>query len=145
MAHTIAEQKIRVLISKVGLDGHDRGAKIVASMLRDAGMEVIYLGRFQTPENIVRAAIEEDADVIGLSCLSGVHLTHTPKVVELMQDNQMDDVLLIVGGVFPVQEIAQLKEGGVDEVFMGSLTAPIVDYIRERCRKNQHHGIGGVG
>ena len=102
-------------------------------------MEVVYLGRFQTPENIVRAAVEEDVDVIGLSCLSGVHLTHAPRVVELMRDNQMDDVLLIVGGVFPVQEIADLKEAGVDEVFMGSLTGPIVDYIRDRCTKNRHH------
>lgn len=141
----MAEQKIRVLISKVGLDGHDRGAKIVASVLRDAGMEVVYLGRFQTPDNIVRAAIEEDVDVIGLSCLSGVHLTHTPRVAELMRNNQMNDVLLIVGGIFPVQEIAQLKEAGVDEVFMGTLTTPIVDYIRSRCGKNQKRGRNSVG
>ena len=136
----MTEERIRVLISKVGLDGHDRGAKVVVSLLRDAGMEVVYLGRFQTAESIVNAALQEDVDVIGLSCLSGEHLTQTPKVVELMRSNHMDDVLLIVGGVFPAQEIAELKEAGVDEVFMGSLTGPIVDYIQDRCGKSRNRG-----
>ncbi len=130
----MAQRKIRVLISKVGLDGHDRGAKVVASLLREAGMEVVYLGRFQTPENIVHAALQEDVDVIGLSCLSGEHLSHTPKVVKLMRENKMDDVILIVGGVFPKEEIARLKETGVDEVFMGTMVGPVVNYIKENVR-----------
>jgi len=126
------------LISKVGLDGHDRGARVVSSMLREAGMEVIYLGTFQTPDMIVSAAIEEDADVIGLSYLSGEELVHTPTVIKLMKDSGLDDVLLLVGGIFPKEEIPMLKEIGVDEVFMGSLTNIIVDFIRDNVkRKNQ--------
>ena len=126
------------MISKVGLDGHDRGARVVSSMLREAGMEVIYLGTFQTPDMIVSAAIEEDADVIGLSYLSGEELVHTPTVIKLMKDSGLDDVLLLVGGIFPKEEIPMLKEIGVDEVFMGSLTNIIVDFIRDNVkRKNQ--------
>lgn len=127
-------RKIRVLITKVGLDGHDRGARVVSALLREAGMEVIYLGTYQTPEMIVKAAIEEDVDIIGLSYLSGEELAHTPKIVRLMKENNIHDVLLLVGGIFPKEEIPTLKEMGVDEVFMGSLTPPIIEYIRNNVR-----------
>ena len=130
-----SERRIRVLISKVGLDGHDRGVRVVSVLLREAGMEVIYLGLYQTPEMVVKAAVQEDVDVIGLSFLSGGELAHTPKVVQLMKENNMDDVLLLVGGVFPKDEIPILKEMGVDEVFMGSLTQPIIEYLKENVRQ----------
>lgn len=130
----MSERKIKVLISKVGLDGHDRGAKVVASLLREAGMEVVYLGRFQTPQNIVQAALEEDVDVIGLSCLSGGHLAHTPTVVKLMRKEKMDDVLLIVGGIFPREDIKTLREMGVHEVFLSSMVTSIVDYVKKNVR-----------
>lgn len=129
------ERKIKVLITKVGLDGHDRGARAVAAMLRDVGMEVVYLGTFQMPAMIVKAAVEENVDVIGLSYLSGEQLTHTPKIVQLMKDNNLEDVLLLVGGIFPKEEIPILKEMGVDEVFMGSLTEPIINYIKNNVRR----------
>ena len=129
------ERKIKVIVSKVGLDGHDRGAKVIASLLKEAGMEVVYLGLYQMPEDIVRAAIDEDADVIGVSYLSGEHLTFTPKLVDEMKRNELDDVLLVAGGVIPPEDIPTLKEMGIDEVFVaGTLTKPIVDFIEGHVR-----------
>jgi methylmalonyl-CoA mutase C-terminal domain/subunit len=125
------KKKIKVLVTKVGLDGHDRGAKVVSSLLKEAGMEVIYLGMFQRPEGIVKAAIDEDVDVIGLSYLSGEHLIFTPKIVDEMKKNNFDDVLLLAGGTFPAEDIPTMEEMGIDKVFRaGSLTASIVDYIK---------------
>ena len=130
-----AQRKIRVIISKVGLDGHDRGAKVVAALLREAGMEVVYLGMYQTPEGIVQAAIDEDVDVIGVSYLSGEHLVYTPKIVEEMKKNGLDDVLFLVGGSFPPEDIPVMKEMGADEVFRGgSLTDSFVSYISQNVR-----------
>ena len=132
----MAEQKIKVIISKVGLDGHDRGAKVVASLLKEAGMEVVYLGMYQQPDGIIQAAIDEDADVIGVSYLSGEHLVFTPQIVQKMKEKSLDDVLFVVGGSFPPEDIPVMKEMGVDEVFRGgTLTESIVDYIRENVRK----------
>lgn len=131
-------RKIKVIISKVGLDGHDRGAKVVAFLLKEAGMEVVYLGMYQTPEGIVKAAIDEDADVIGVSYLSGEHLVFTPKIVEEMRKNDLDDVLFVAGGSFPPEDIPVMKEMGIDEVFRGgSLTDSIVSYIRENVRQEE--------
>ena len=130
------ERRIRVVMAKVSLDGHDRGIKVVTRALRDAGMEVIYMGAFQTPEKVVRTAIEEDADVIGLSFLSGEQLSHTPKVIQLLKEKDVKDVLVIVGGVFPRQDIPKLKGMGVDEIFMsGHSMEEIAGYIRENVRK----------
>jgi methylmalonyl-CoA mutase C-terminal domain/subunit len=130
------KKKIKVLMSKVGLDGHDRGAKVVASLLKEAGMEVVYLGMYQRPEDIIKAAIDEDVDVIGLSYLSGEHLIFTPKVIEKMKKNDLDDVLLIAGGTFPVEDIPTLEEMGIDKVFRaGSLTDTIVQYVKDNVRK----------
>ncbi len=132
------DKKIKVLISKLGLDGHDRGAKVVASLFREAGMEVIYLGLYQTPENVVQAALEEDVDVIGLSCLSGEHLTFAPEVTKILQGKKIKDVLVVVGGVVPREDIPEMKNLGIDEVFTaGSLTGDMVGYIRDNVRK-QH-------
>ena len=129
-------RRIKVIIGKVSLDGHDRGAKVVARFLRDAGMEVIYLGAFNTPERIVDAAIQEDVDVIGLSFLSGEHLTYTPIVADLMREKQLDDVLLIIGGIFPRQDIPSMKELGASEVFLGgSSMESIVAYIDNNVRR----------
>ncbi len=129
------ERKIKVIVSKVGLDGHDRGAKVIASLLKEAGMEVVYLGLYQMPEDIIRSAIDEDADVIGVSYLSGEHLTFTPKLVDEMERNDLDDVLLVAGGVIPPEDIPTLKEMGIDEVFTaGTLTKPIVDFIEGHVR-----------
>jgi methylmalonyl-CoA mutase, C-terminal domain len=129
------EQKIKVIVSKVGLDGHDRGAKVVATLLKEAGMEVVYLGMYQSPEGIVKAAIDEDADVIGISYLSGEHLVFTPKIVDEMRRSGLDDVLLVVGGAFPPEDIPVMKDMGVAQIFRGgSLTASFVDYIRENVR-----------
>ncbi len=128
-------RKIKIILSKVGLDGHDRGAKVVAHLLREAGMEVVYLGMYQTPEGIVRAALEEDADVIGISYLSGEHLVYTPLIVEEMKKHELKDVLLIAGGVIPPEDIPVLKEMGVHQVFVaGTLTHEIVRYIEENVR-----------
>jgi methylmalonyl-CoA mutase C-terminal domain/subunit len=133
------QRKIKILVTKVGLDGHDRGAKVVSSLLKEAGMEVIYLGMYQTPEAIIKAAIDEDVDVIGVSYLSGEHLIFTPKIVEEMKKNNLDDVLLIAGGTFPAEDIPVLKEMGIDEVFgAGSLTEPIIQYIHEHVRKKRY-------
>ena len=108
---------IRVVVAKVGLDGHDRGAKIIARALRDAGMEVIYTGLHQTPEQVVEAAIQEDADAIGISILSGAHMTLVPRIIELLRENEAEDILVFVGGTIPKEDITQLKELGVGEVF----------------------------
>ena len=122
---------IRILLAKPGLDGHDRGVKVIARALRDAGMEVIYTGLRQTPEQIVNAALQEDVDIIGLSILSGAHMTIFPRVRELMTDKGMDDVLLFGGGIIPEDDVAKLKERGVSEVFLpGTSTEDIIKYIR---------------
>jgi methylmalonyl-CoA mutase, C-terminal domain len=127
-------RKIRVVVAKPGLDGHDRGAKIIARALRDAGMEVIYTGLHQTPEQIAETVIQEDADAVGLSILSGAHMTLVPKVVELLRAQGVDDVLVTVGGTIPADDIPELKELGVAEVFTpGAGTDDIVDFIRERA------------
>ena len=123
--------KIRVVVAKPGLDGHDRGAKIIARALRDAGMEVIYTGLHQTPEQIAETVIQEDAHAVGLSILSGAHMTLVPRVVDLLKQQGADDVVVTVGGTIPTEDIAELKELGVSEVFTpGASTQEIVDYIR---------------
>ncbi|HEY9166988.1 MAG TPA: cobalamin B12-binding domain-containing protein [Candidatus Kryptonia bacterium] len=125
------ERKIRVLVAKAGLDGHDRGAKVVAAALRDGGMEVIYTGLRQTPEMIVDAAIQEDVDVIGISLLSGAHMTIFPKVIALMKEKGLTDVLLFGGGIIPDKDVKALKDLGVGELFTpGTLTSDIIDYVR---------------
>jgi methylmalonyl-CoA mutase C-terminal domain/subunit len=130
--HTMAERKIRVLIGKPGLDGHDRGAKVVAAALRDAGMEVIYTGLHQTPEMIVGAALDEDVDVVALSVLSGAHMTHFPRVVQLLRESGKHDVLVTGGGIIPVEDQEKLEKLGVGKLFgPGSMTQEIVDYIRQ--------------
>lgn len=127
--------RIRVLVAKPGLDGHDRGAKIIARALRDAGMEVIYTGLRQTPEMIVNAARDEDVQVIGLSILSGAHMAIVPKVLELMRNEGLDGVLLVVGGIIPQDDAAQLKQMGVAEVFQpGSSLDSVVEFIRGAAR-----------
>jgi len=124
-------RKIRVVIAKAGLDGHDRGAKIIARALRDAGMEVIYTGLHQTPEQIVETAIQEDADAVGVSILSGAHMTLIPRVLEGLKENGVDDVLVLVGGTIPKPDIEELKRGGVAEVFTpGAPVSEIVDYLK---------------
>ena len=128
-------RKIRVIITKVGLDSHDVGAKAFSALLREAGMEVIYLGMYQTPQTIVEAAIEEDADVIGVSCLCGEHMDLCPKIAELLRQNNLTRVLLLVGGIIPNEDIPLLKEMGIDEVFpAGSLIEPIVKYITQNVK-----------
>jgi methylmalonyl-CoA mutase C-terminal domain/subunit len=128
-------RKIRVVIAKPGLDGHDRGAKVIARALRDAGMEVIYTGLRQTPEQIVDAALQEDADVIGLSILSGAHNHVCPRVMELLRQRSMDDVLVVVGGIIPDVDVEPLKEMGVAAVFLpGTPMQAIIDFINERAR-----------
>ena len=124
-------KKIRVVVAKPGLDGHDRGAKIIARALRDAGMEVIYTGLHQTPEQIVETVIQEDADAVGLSILSGAHMTLVPRIVTLLEEQGIDDVVITVGGTIPGDDIPELKRLGVAEVFTpGSSTEAIVDFIR---------------
>ena len=123
---------IRVLVAKVGLDGHDRGAKVIATALRDAGMEVIYTGLRQTPEMVVNAALQEDVDAIGVSILSGAHMTVFPKLIQLMKEKGMDDVLLTGGGIIPEDDMKQLNEMGVGQLFPpGTATSDIATYIRE--------------
>jgi len=125
-------RKIRVVVAKPGLDGHDRGAKIIARALRDAGMEVIYTGLHQTPDQIAETAIQEDADAIGISILSGAHMTLVPKIVELLAEQGVDDVLLVVGGTIPKRDIEDLKQLGVAGVFTpGTPTDDIVRFIRD--------------
>jgi methylmalonyl-CoA mutase cobalamin-binding domain/chain len=129
-------KKIRVLVAKPGLDGHDRGIKIVARALRDAGMEVIYTGLRQTPEQIVNAALQEDVDVIGLSILSGAHLTLVPAILALMKQNKMDDVLVLLGGIVPDVDIPKVKEMGVAEVFLpGAHTNDIIEFIKNSVKR----------
>jgi len=124
-------RKIRVVVAKPGLDGHDRGAKIIARALRDAGMEVIYTGLHQTPEQIVETVLQEDADAVGLSILSGAHMTLVPRVVELLRAQDAGDVVVTVGGTIPAQDIPELKQLGVAEVFTpGAPTQDIIDFIR---------------
>lgn len=130
-------QKIRVLIAKPGLDGHDRGAKFVARALRDAGMEVIYTGLRQTPEAIANAAVQEDVDAVGLSILSGAHNTLLPKVVELLKEKGAEDILVFGGGVIPESDIPFLKEHGVKAVFTpGTSSEEFIKFIKENVRKN---------
>lgn len=129
---------IRVLVAKVGLDGHDRGAKVIASALRDAGMEVIYTGLRQTPEMVVNAALQEDVDAIGISILSGAHHTVFPKVLQLMKERQMNDVLLTGGGIIPDSDMQLLKAQGCGELFApGTTTATIADYITTWVRAHR--------
>ncbi len=129
------ERKIRVLVAKPGLDGHDRGAKIIARALRDAGMEVIYTGLRQTPEMIATAALQEDVDAVGISILSGAHNTLCPRIVNLLRENGMDDTLVLVGGIVPQEDIKTLKEQGVSEIFLpGTSTEDIVKFINENVR-----------
>ncbi|MPZ16532.1 MAG: methylmalonyl-CoA mutase [Luteitalea sp.] len=129
-------RKIRVIVAKPGLDGHDRGAKVIARALRDAGMEVIYTGLRQTPEQIVAAALQEDADVIGLSILSGAHLHICPRVMALLEQHQLDDVLVVVGGIIPDQDVEKLQRMGVRGIFIpGTPMQQIVDFISGNVRK----------
>jgi methylmalonyl-CoA mutase C-terminal domain/subunit len=131
-----AARRIRVVVAKPGLDGHDRGAKIIARALRDAGMEVIYTGLHQTPEQIVATVIQEDADAVGLSILSGAHMTLVPRIAELLREQGVDDVLLTVGGTIPADDIPELKELGVAEVFTpGASTQDIIDFIQDAVRR----------
>ena len=128
--------KIRVVIAKPGLDGHDRGAKIIARALRDAGMEVIYTGLHQTPEQIVETAIQEDADAVGISILSGAHMTLVPRILEGLKENGAEDVLVIVGGTIPDEDAKELKGQGVAEIFTpGATTQSIVDWVRANVRQ----------
>jgi methylmalonyl-CoA mutase, C-terminal domain len=129
------ERKIRVVVAKPGLDGHDRGAKIIARALRDAGMEVIYTGLHQTPEQIVETVIQEDADAVGLSILSGAHMTLVPRIIELMREQGVDDVIVTVGGTIPAEDIPELKSLGVAEVFTpGASAEAAIDFIRSAVR-----------
>ncbi len=137
MNHTF-HRPIRILIAKVGLDGHDRGAKVIASSLRDAGMEVIYTGLRQTPQMVVNAALQEDVDAIGVSILSGAHMTVFPKIMKLMQEKGMDDVLLTGGGIIPEEDKKILNELGVGELFPpGTQTNAIVEYIIKWVKENR--------
>lgn len=136
------DKKIRVLIGKVGLDGHDRGAKVIAAAFRDSGIEVIYTGLRQTPETIVEAALQEDVDAIGISILSGAHMTVFPKVRALMKDKGLDDVLLFGGGIIPDQDIEDLKNMGIGQLFTpGTPTYETINYVKDWVRENR----GGIG
>lgn len=132
------QRKIRVLVGKPGLDGHDRGAKVIASALRDAGFEVIYSGLHQTPEMLVEAALQEDVDVMGLSLLSGAHMTLIPRIMDLMKKNEMNDVLLLAGGTIPPEEAKELERMGVGRVFgPGTDTRNIIEFIRNWAATQQ--------
>jgi methylmalonyl-CoA mutase, C-terminal domain len=129
-------ENYRIVVAKPGLDGHDRGAKIVARALRDAGFEVIYTGLHQTPEQIAETAIQEDADAVGLSCHSGAHMTLFPRVVKLLHDQGADDVLVFGGGIIPKEDIPKLRERGIEEIFTpGTPTSQIIDWLRGRLSK----------
>ena len=131
----MSEKRIRVLVAKPGLDGHDRGAKVIARALRDAGMEVIYTGLRQTPEMIAAAALQEDVDAVGVSILSGAHNTLCPRIVQLLRDQGMDDCLVLLGGIVPQEDIAKLKSEGVAEVFLpGTSTEDIVSFLRQNVK-----------
>jgi methylmalonyl-CoA mutase C-terminal domain/subunit len=133
------KRPIRVLVAKVGLDGHDRGARIIATALRDAGMEVIYTGLRQTPEMVVNAALQEDVDAIGISILSGAHNTVFPKIIKLMEEKKMDDVLLTGGGIIPEEDMKSLNEMGVGKLFSpGTSTQDIANYITDWVSKNRN-------
>ena len=139
MPATATQRKIRVVVAKPGLDGHDRGAKIIARALRDAGMEVIYTGLHQTPEQIVETVIQEDADAVGLSILSGAHMTLDPRIVTLLKEQGVDDVLITVGGTIPADDIPELKAQGIAEVFTpGAPTEAIIDFIRGNVTERQN-------
>lgn len=128
----MASGRPRILVAKPGLDGHDRGIKVVARALRDAGMEVIYTGLHQTPEQIAAAAVQEDVDAVGLSCLSGAHMTLFPRVVELLEEQGADDITIFAGGIIPEADIAPLKEAGISEIFTpGAPTKQIIDWVNE--------------
>lgn len=133
------ERRIRVLVAKPGLDGHDRGAKVVAAGLRDAGFEVIYSGLHRTPEEIVEIALQEDVDVVGLSILSGAHMTLVPKIARLLKERGMDDVLLLVGGIIPLEDAKELKNSGVaDAVFLpGTKISEIVEFIKKNVKRRR--------
>lgn len=134
----INDKPIRVLVAKVGLDGHDRGAKVIATALRDAGMEVIYTGLRQTPEMVVSAALQEDVDAIGISILSGAHMTVFPKIIQLMKEKGMNDVLLTGGGIIPEDDMKSLNDMGVGKLFApGTNTHDIADYIRNWVKEHQ--------
>ena len=134
----MGEQKIRVLVAKPGLDGHDRGAKVIARALRDAGMEVIYTGLRQTPEMIASAALQEDVDAVGVSILSGAHNTLCPRIVELLREQGMSDCLVLVGGIVPQEDIPKLKELGVAGIFLpGTSTGEIVKFLRENVKPRE--------
>ena len=136
---TAASRPIRVLVAKPGLDGHDRGAKVVARALRDAGMEVVYTGLHQTPEQIVETAIQEDADAVGLSVLSGAHMTLFRRVTELLRERDASDIVLFGGGIIPEADIAELERLGVAKIFTpGATTQSIVDWVREHVAERQH-------
>jgi methylmalonyl-CoA mutase C-terminal domain/subunit len=133
----MTEKKIRVLVAKPGLDGHDRGATVIARALRDAGMEVIYTGLRQTPEQIINAALQEDVDAIGLSILSGAHMHLFPRVMELKREKKLDDVLVFAGGIIPDHDIPSLKELGIAEIFPpGSSLQEIIEFVQSHTRKN---------
>jgi methylmalonyl-CoA mutase, C-terminal domain len=135
----IMSRPIRVLVAKVGLDGHDRGAKVIATALRDTGMEVIYTGLRQTPEMVVNAALQEDVDAIGISILSGAHNTVFPKIIALMKEKGMDDVLLTGGGIIPEDDMEKLNEMGVGKLFApGTPTSEIAEYIKQWVRENRN-------
>jgi methylmalonyl-CoA mutase C-terminal domain/subunit len=134
----MAERKIRVLVAKPGLDGHDRGAKVIARALRDAGMEVIYTGLRQTPEMIAAAALQEDVDAVGVSILSGAHNTLCPRIVQLLREQGMDDCLVLVGGIVPQTDLATLKQLGVAEIFLpGTSTEDIVKFLRANVKPRE--------
>ncbi len=134
----MAEQKIRVLVAKPGLDGHDRGAKVIARALRDAGMEVIYTGLRQTPEMIAAAALQEDVDAVGVSILSGAHNTLCPRIVDLLREQGMNDCLVLVGGIVPQEDIPKLKELGVAAIFLpGTSTGEIVEFLRDNVKPRE--------
>ncbi|MDT4967049.1 MAG: methylmalonyl-CoA mutase, C-terminal domain [Acidobacteriota bacterium] len=134
----MTEKKIRVLVAKPGLDGHDRGAKVIARALRDAGMEVIYTGLRQSPEMIASAALQEDVDAVGVSILSGAHNTLCPRIVELLREKGLDDCLVLIGGIVPQEDIPRLKQQGIAEVFPpGTSTEDIVTFLRENVRPRE--------
>ncbi|MBN1503682.1 MAG: cobalamin B12-binding domain-containing protein [Candidatus Eisenbacteria bacterium] len=136
------ERKVRVLVAKPGLDGHDRGAKVVASALRDAGMEVIYTGLHQTPEMIVEAAVQEDVDVVGLSILSGAHMTLLPRVVQLLREKGVDDVLVVGGGIIPEADAEELASAGIARIFgPGCPTSEIASYIKDWFETSERAGV----
>ena len=145
MSANAPAKKVRVVVAKPGLDGHDRGAKIIARALRDAGMEVIYTGLHQTPEQIVETVIQEDADAVGLSILSGAHMTLVPRIVSLLHEQGVDGVVITVGGTIPAEDIPELKRLGVAEVFTpGSSTHAIIDFIREAVAARAEPQGGGA-